>query len=724
MTNASACYPGGGSQCTQAKGESLALPRAFIRESNFELAFQRLFRGSNKDFKRYYRHLFAGYSLGIGDVASDLSRRISRGEYEPAAPTLVFQPKTSGILRPLALLTFADLLVYQAIGNFVGDAFHQELSQTQYKRSFGPIYAGSDRQFFFRSWKRAYDAYNRAIRTYYDAGYNWIADFDLVSCYELIDHNLLQQQLARAIKNEEFLAFVGRCLSAWTTNWSGQHLRHGVPQGPEASALLADLVLSQFDRLPLKDVQYVRYVDDVKIMAKSEAPLRRALLRLDLTSKDLGLVPQAQKITLRQVRSLDEVVKTIPSALAAVDSVGRDIPKGDLVQMFRGSQKKYRGRWEITDVTRFKFALTRLGPRRDVLRRIGAMLSTRPDLAYYFSLYLRKFPEDREAADLLLSALRKDPTYDSAAAAYIEALDSCEPPSNNTQYRRIIQTATRRSEEGSITLELAALTFRCKRAGPRDALRTIKQAKHPLVRGIAISRLFEEPNAPYKISEALPLLHSFAISEDADLAVFSINLLVREAVLAGSLWRPPATVNHTGGLLLTGLGLRQRKPRRRGILTEFFRKRALTALPWRRALGKDFREAERRCLRLQGYLLGDPTARILILDTFNELLLQSFSASHPVLAALYRSAAGKNLHPDYGNWIRNGAFVAQLPRASPWLQKVHDSRVHADLAHAKSKSGKHAGKPTRSISYPRAATLMNGFASAWSEILPEWYRVL
>jgi hypothetical protein len=311
----------------------VALPRAFIHKSNFELAFHRLFRGSNKDFKRYYRHLFAGYSLGIGDVAADLSRRISGGEYEPAAPTLVFQPKTSGILRPLALLTFADLLVYQAIGNFVGDAFQKRLSPVHYKRSFGPIYAGSGSLFFFRSWKRAYDAYNRAIRGHYDAGYNWIADFDLVSCYELIDHNLLQRKLEREIKSEEFLAFVARCLSAWTTNLSGQ--------------------------------------------------------------QDLGLVPQAQKISLRQVSSPDEVIKTIPSALAAVDTAGRDIPTRDLLQIFRASQMKSRGRWEITDVTRFKFALTRLGPRRDVLRRIGSMLATRPDLASYFSLYLRKFPEDR-----------------------------------------------------------------------------------------------------------------------------------------------------------------------------------------------------------------------------------------------------------------------------------------------------------------------------------------
>ncbi len=82
------------------------------------------------------------------------------------------------------------------------------------------------------------------------------------------------------------------------------------------------------------------------------------------------------------------------------------------------------------------------------------MLVTRPDLAGNFSAYFKQFPNHRLAADFLLEALRRDPTYDFAAAAYIEAMDVCEPKTKTTPYRRVIQTAERRSEEKGILLRL------------------------------------------------------------------------------------------------------------------------------------------------------------------------------------------------------------------------------------------------------------------------------
>lgn len=704
----------------------MALPRSFVGAANFRMAFDRILRGSNRDYKRFYRHLLPTYGVAIEDVARDLSAVISRGEYEPATPTLVFVPKPSGVLRPLSILTFTDLLVYQAIGNTVADAFERELGRFNYVRSYGPIYAGRGSAFFFRSWKRAYSSYNATIRRNFDAGYTFVADFDLVACYELIDHNLLRRFIGRKVKNVDFLDFVTRCLSVWTTNLSLSELRHGVPQGPETSALLADIVLSRFDAMKFKNARYVRYVDDIKIMARSEIPLRRALVRLDLQSKDLGLVPQAQKIQIREVASVEELLKTVPSPLLSREALGEASSASELMSLFRQSQRKTKGRWEVTDATKFKYALSRLGPRQDVLKRIGQLLISRSDLAHLFAAYLRQFGESREAADLLLAALKQDPTYDHAAAAYIEALDVCEPADDNSAYRRVIQTATRRSEEKTITLRTAALVFRGKRAGSREAVRLIDREPHPLARGLVLSRLFgDAPEVPYRTAEASAYLEFASTDEDADLAIYATDLRVRAVAAGATAWKPPAAVHSQAKLLLRSLGLRQRLPSRRGILREFFRRRGLPArFPFRRALGRDFREAERRCLRLQTLLIGDPTARIMMLDTFNELLLQSFSKNHPALAAAYTVAAGANPNPDYGNWLNNGRFVSVLPNAVRWLRRVHSARVQADLAHAREKKGTRAGKPTRPISYGQADKLLLGFTGAWSDILRTWAPIL
>ncbi len=79
-------------------------------------------------------------------------------------------------------------------------------------------------------------------------------------------------------------------------------------------------------------------------------------------------------------------------------------------------------------------------------------------------------------------------------------------------------------------------------------------------------------------------------------------------------------------------------------------------------------------MRLQSLMIGgDPTARILALDTFNEILIQNYSMRHPTIAAAYTGAAGKNKHPDYGNWLTNGPFVATLPKRSiQWFQQIHN----------------------------------------------------
>ena len=302
----------------------MALPQQFLSYHNFELAFTRLIRAGNKEYKQFYRHLFPSYSLALKENLSDLVKDIRSGAYGPGKPTVIFQPKKNGVLRPLALLPFCDLIVYQALVNVIAAIFEKIQEKYAFKRAFGHIYAGKSSPFFYRSWKICYVAYSTAITNAFNSGNNWVADFDLVSFYELIDHKLLRSCLEKAIKSHELLDLLFRCLEAWTTDSGGAHLGHGVPQGPEPSAFLAECFLFHFDA------------------------------------------------------------------------------------------KTFKG-----DITEFKFSLLRMNLRRDVLKRIVALLVKRPDCSWVFAAYLKKFPNHPEAANILLEALRQDPTYDAAAANYI-----------------------------------------------------------------------------------------------------------------------------------------------------------------------------------------------------------------------------------------------------------------------------------------------------------------
>jgi hypothetical protein len=569
------------------------LTSAIFELSNFELAFTRVVRSGHKDYKRFYRHLFSSYNLALKENLGDLIKEIKSGTYQPRKPTVIFQPKESTILRPLALLSLCDLIVYQALLNVIATKFEKTQRQYALDRSFGVIYAGKGSSFFFKSWRVCYAAYNAAMTNAFHAGNNYVADFDLVSFYELIDHNLLRCCLDKVVKSRELLDLLFRCLAAWTTDSAGAHIGHGVPQGPEPSAFLAECFLFHFDAKTFKQVKYLRYVDDIKLMAKDEAPLRRALLRLDLASKELGLVPQAQKIRLRKVASLQEIQKTIPSVVASATAMNPTSPQSqkELITMFRRSLRKRGKEWLIDDITKFRFSLLRLNPRRDVLQRIPSMLLKRPDCSWVFAAYLQKFPEDKAAADILLNALRQDPIYDATAANYIEAMDVCEPAIRNPLYQRVIQTANRRSEEKSILLTIASLTFRGRRLGPKDAAKLIGRQKDPVVKGLLLHRLFgNDPGAPYKLTDCAALLEKEVDGDDADLARFCASLLLPDwPWLVAGAWRPPKAAHHSVKLLMLGLGFRARAPRKRGVLDAFFRDKIKIPIPisWRKALGGD-----------------------------------------------------------------------------------------------------------------------------------------
>jgi hypothetical protein len=139
-------------------------------------------------------------------------------------------------------------------------------------------------------------------------------------------------------------------------------------------------------------------------------------------------------------------------------------------------------------------------------------------------------------------------------------------------------------------------------------------------------------------------------------------------------------------------------------------------------LAKDRREVERRCLRFQKLLIGDPTVRITLLDTFNELLLQNLSLSHPTLKAAYLQAVHpKAKVPDLGNWLRNPVLTKQLPTAAKWFLEIHNARLAGELAHAKAK---YTGRATRPISFRKANKLLRGAQNAWAEMIKEWKNVL
>ena len=103
------------------------LPAEFMDVANFDLAWQRILRGNNFQYKRFFTHLYPSYEFAHQTILRDLAARVRSGHYEPSQATTVYFPKPSRVLRPITLLALNDQIIYQAVANYVANRFFQSL---------------------------------------------------------------------------------------------------------------------------------------------------------------------------------------------------------------------------------------------------------------------------------------------------------------------------------------------------------------------------------------------------------------------------------------------------------------------------------------------------------------------------------------------------------------------------------------------------------------------
>ena len=161
------------------------------------------------------------------------------------------------------------------------------------------------------------------------------------------------------------------------------------------------------------------------------------------------------------------------------------------------------------------------------------------------------------------------------------------------------------------------------------------------------------------------------------------------------------------------------------MLQRFFRTEMKIGvrLPWARAVPKqaDRFELERRCLQLRLYSTRAPDESVLMLDSFNESLVQAFSRSSPsLLSAFKKSAKKNNAQPDYGAWLNHGELSRAIPKALPWLRDVHTTRVSSQLGHSKNRGGGW----TAPISHSKRDQLWKSAPGAWARLLVAWRNLL
>src|ERR1017187_10106802 len=211
----------------------------------------------------------------------DLLLRVQETRYRPCPLLKIVVEKRPGSpgTRTLLVPAVRDRVLQTAVARRLSRSFEEEFLECSYGYRPG----------------RSVDRAIARIRKCRELGYTFVADADIRTFFDRVDHDLLLTRLAERQPGEALMALLRlwvRCQS-----WDGAHIRpvrRGIPQGSPISPLFANFFLEDFDReLEKSGRKLVRYGDDFIILAKTPDDARQALLQsgelLEAAHLDLNL---------------------------------------------------------------------------------------------------------------------------------------------------------------------------------------------------------------------------------------------------------------------------------------------------------------------------------------------------------------------------------------------------------------------------------------------------
>lgn len=607
-----------------------------------------------------------------------LYKKLKAG-YLPTPSIHAFLPKSNGLCRLYTLLSIEDQIVYQAYANIIAVSLsaNSHVKRRYKKCVFGNLFTDATNLFFYQPWQNSYKAYTSAVINSHRSGKEYIASFDLTACYDSINHRLLESLLVKKYHFSERCAQeFTHLLQQWESG-SSVTLATGIPQGPQASGIIAEIALTQYDEYIEKlkskyQFDYFRYVDDIRILSSDEQTIRWILFLLDKKSKELGLFPQSSKVGVHKVTNIDDEVSRISKPLFDDEFDGSTKSK-IAVQKIQKMMRKDPP--DLTTIKRYFHSVKHDSRSNKLAISMATQFpNTVHSFAYYILRYTRKIPTS--ISNYIYSCCN-DKIQQFAAGILLEAVGDNLTEKDIKRFVALAKTLLKEDRASSFIVDCrfkSQLLFLILKYGQPDRgyfARTIQKENW-----WTVSKLFYQLShkpAPHLIADAtLRNCLTMPVSCNSGIAAANyIMVAVPDFNLPSNNELNPYVQN-----ILKHAGLIQRNRYSTSQINHYFK--ALTGLSlkfsWKRKLETEHDPVERNFFLCLNYWNSDLTAFVNLWDTIDDRLCSIVVTEHPELGGY---SLGK-----IGSIEKSVNFIAHLPAFHKMCMTLHELRLSSNLSHS------------------------------------------